>query len=268
MSIDIFHKEIAIQAAVIAGRAILEIYNSHFEVTHKLDQSPLTTADLTSNKIILQHLEKTGIPVMSEESDIPEYEVRKHWDRCWIVDPLDGTKEFIKKNGDFTVNIALVERGKPILGIIYIPVSQTLYVGDVEKQQMKKVQLSLDDDPLSIVERTSVYAFAKANKSKKTVRIVASRSHMNAKTKAYMTQLEDSYDEVIVTSRGSSLKFCILAEGLVDVYPRFSPCMEWDVAAGQAICESAGVVTHDLKRGVPSYNKENLYSPAFVFSRL
>lgn len=272
------YKELAIEAAVKAGRAILEIYNSPFKVSHKADHSPLTTADLASNAIILEHLKKTQVPILSEESAIPDYEVRKHWNCCWIVDPLDGTKEFIKKNGEFTVNIAYVERGKPTFGVIFIPVSQELYVGDVAKKEMRKMIIDDNILPTDIMEKGDVYTTStststllssepiKAGERKKTIKVATSRSHLNEKTKTYLKELEQQYDTVVSMPKGSSLKFCDLAEGLVDIYPRFSPCMEWDVAAGQAICESAGVMVQDLQGALPMYNKENLYSSDFIFS--
>lgn len=257
----------AIKAALEAGQEILKVYNSNdFEVEIKNDNSPLTKADKASHLKIMEYLEQTSIPVLSEEGrDIP-YEERKNWNQLWIVDPLDGTKEFIKRNGEFTVNIALVEAGNPILGVIYIPVEQTLYVGikgigaykieDIES--IKESNLNLENF-LQIGSKLPI-------KSTRPYTVVASRSHLSEETEAYIKELKQQHPDLTFFSRGSSLKLCAVAEGAADIYPRFAPTMEWDTAAGQAIVEAAGgkVILRD---GTPMvYNRENLLNPYFIVS--
>ncbi|MFC2090266.1 3'(2'),5'-bisphosphate nucleotidase CysQ [Bacteroidota bacterium] len=255
----------AITAAILAGRKILEIYddpNTDFSVERKSDNSPLTIADKASHSIIMQHLECTGIPVLSEEGkDIP-YAIRKEWSAFWLVDPLDGTKEFIKRNGEFTVNIALIENSMPSAGVIYIPVSNSLYVGMKGKDAYKisgfDSHLSFDDlrkkgDKLPIRDLPSTYT------------IVGSRSHMSSGTEAYITNRKEVFPDLETISIGSSQKICLVAEGAAHEYPRFGPTMEWDTAAGHAIANAAGrkLWLTDLS-GELRYNKESLLNPYFI----
>ena len=258
------YKQSVAEAAIKAGKAILDIYDTDFDITIKDDSSPLTTADREANTIIMRYLEPTGIPIISEENKAISYEERKQWTSCWIVDPLDGTKEFINKNGEFTVNIALVEAGKPIMGVIYVPVSKTLYIGDVKQGVSKKYNTEDSGFSLALLDETGE-TLASAKESENHIRIVGSRSHMSTETQEYIDQFKAQGKEVISVSRGSSLKFCMIAEGLADKYPRFAPTMEWDTAAGQAICEAVDVQVFSKETNAPLlYNKENLLNPWFL----
>jgi len=262
------HLELAIRAAVKAGVRIIELYaNEDFKLEVKEDNSPLTEADRASNAIINDFLETTDIPIISEENKEVDYSIRKDWERCWIVDPLDGTKEFIKRNGEFTVNIALVQHGKPLLGVIFSPVSRELYYADVSQRKAYKVVLDEDfnhvgswfDDTLSIQPKETEWD---------NIRVVGSRSHMNQETKEHIEQLRQQYATVEIVPKGSSLKFCMVAEGKADLYPRFAPTMEWDTAAGQAICEAIGlkVISPDLNQKL-TYNKPSLLNSYFIVQR-
>ena len=254
---------IAITAALEAGKVILEIYKSDdFEVEVKGDNSPLTRADTASHNVIMSNLETTNIPVLSEEGrDIP-YKERKAWKQLWIVDPIDGTKEFIKRNGEFTVNIALIENNRPLMGVIFVPVTGELYFSAKEMGAFK-VAVDLEDYDLDALQ-------SKANKlpfqrEDKTFTIVASRSHMSVETESYVQQMRDIHGDVKLISKGSSLKLCMVAEGTANCYPRFAPTMEWDTSAGQAICEHAGfeVIDWDTKKNM-LYNREELLNNWFL----
>ncbi|MGC4021910.1 MAG: 3'(2'),5'-bisphosphate nucleotidase CysQ [Cyclobacteriaceae bacterium] len=236
--------ELAIKAAKEASVEILNVYNSNdFDVESKGDHSPLTRADKVSHKCIVKILEQTNIPILSEEGkDIP-FNERKNWNHLWIVDPLDGTKEFIKRNGEFTVNIALVENGKPILGVVAVPVEGKVFYG-------AEGQAFVDENN----KATQLY-FHSSSTIAKGIRVVASRSHLNEET----SQFIESLKEPVLVSRGSSLKFMLLAEGKADVYPRFAPTMEWDTAAPHAILNQIGIKVYqkDSKEEL-SYNKRKL----------
>lgn len=256
---------IVIKASIAAGKEIMAIYNSdNYSIELKEDNSPLTLADKKANTIINSWLISTSIPIISEENKQTTFGERITWQSCWIVDPLDGTKEFVKRNGEFTVNIALVEKGIPVLGVIYVPVSKTLYIGDVKNQRAGKVILDSHE-----VDLKKVFDGMEDLRSKRVesnlIRVVGSRSHMNEETLRYTEQLEDKGREVEIVSVGSSLKFCLIAEGNADVYPRFAPTMEWDTAAGQAICNAVGVdvISEETKKPL-LYNKENLLNPWFI----
>lgn len=233
-----------------AGRAILEVYSTDFEVQNKEDESPLTQADLASHRWIEAGLRSLtpDIPIISEESGLPDFEVRSQWERYWLIDPLDGTKEFVNRNGEFTVNIALIENQRPVLGVVHVPVQGKTYVGC---EGVGAERRDGDDAPEAIKV---------AESSGQSPRIVGSRSHRGASLDAYLDRLGD-YDMVPM---GSSLKFCVVAEGGADLYPRLGPTSEWDTAAAQAVVEQAGgsVVTLD---GKPmKYNaKEDILNPYF-----
>lgn len=258
--------DIAIRAAIDAGNVIMQIYGGEdFQIENKDDESPLTKADLKANAVINSYLKNTDIPIISEENKQLEYSERKNWTDCWIVDPLDGTKEFIKRNGEFTVNIAYIKENFSTLGVIYVPAKNTIYYADEEsawKQELK------NSDPLSFEHSKSSRISPK--KEEGLIRVVGSRSHMNDDTKAFITNLqENSTDKIEVVSKGSSLKFCLVAEGNADVYPRFAPTMEWDTAAGQAICSAAGLEVIDKETGVEmKYNRENLLNNHFSVSAI
>jgi 3'(2'), 5'-bisphosphate nucleotidase len=255
----------AIKASLRAGEVIMEVYMSNdFDVEIKNDNSPLTRADKNANDEIVSIIEPLGIPIISEENKQIEYTTRKHWKRCWIVDPVDGTKEFIKRNGEFTVNIALVEDGTPIMGVIYVPVSKTLYFTKNNCEKAYKAVLNSHNESIEDVYDKAFVIKAKPNKS--LARIVGSRSHLNDETKAFISEIEKN-EKVEIVSKGSSLKFCLVAEGEADIYPRYAPTMEWDTAAGQAICMAAGVSVNALPANTPLlYNKENLLNPWFLVS--
>jgi 3'(2'), 5'-bisphosphate nucleotidase len=273
----------AISAALKAGTAILKIYARDFEVEYKVDESPLTEADKVSHNIIVQHLADTGLPVLSEESKAAPYAERSQWDRFWLIDPIDGTKEFIKKNGEFTVNIALIEYGRPVLGVVYAPVLETLYCGqlDVERKRAEAWK-STDCEGKSLSEiMSSAMPLSTSHGSlstEKNLRVVASRSHCGEETVSFIEQLEEKFGEAERVSKGSSLKLCMVADGSADIYPRIAPTMEWDTAAAQAVVEAAGGKVYEYNPTVPStdylsgnslltalhYNKENLLNPYFV----
>jgi 3'(2'), 5'-bisphosphate nucleotidase len=249
--------DIAIAASIEAGQEIMKIYSTEdFGVEMKGDNSPLTKADIASQNAIMKHLEKTNIPVLSEESDEQAgFNVRKNWTQCWVVDPLDGTKEFIKRNGEFTVNIALVANSKPVFGVIYVPARDELYY-------------SIPNDGAyvrkSIVNRTPALKLP-AQKLPKAFTIVGSRSHSSPETEAYIEEMKAKHGEVDFAASGSSLKFCLVAEGKAHAYPRFAPTMEWDTAAGHAILLAAGgkvVVWPDQSPLL--YNREQLRNPWFL----
>ncbi|MEP0262783.1 3'(2'),5'-bisphosphate nucleotidase CysQ [Dokdonia sp.] len=255
----------AICAAIDGGKAIMEVYATDFDVVIKEDESPLTIADKNANAIINTYLEKTDIPIISEENKQAEYSERKDWERCWIVDPLDGTKEFIKRNGEFTVNIALIKDGVPFLGVIYVPVTKTLYFtsDDGEASYKFVVENDIIVNAEDIVKKAIKIAPALKTEP---VKVVGSRSHFNEDTKAFISEIEKE-KEVNIVSKGSSLKFCVVAEGGAHVYPRFAPTMEWDTAAGHAICKAVGVAVIDQETQKPlRYNKEDLLNPHFLVS--
>lgn len=244
----------AIQAALDAGRDIMEIYDApeaDFGIERKADNSPLTRADKAAHARIMTYLEPTGIPVLSEEGAHLPYDERRTWQRLWIVDPLDGTKEFIKRNGEFTVNIALVEDGAPVMGVIYVPVKQQLYYGIVGEGATKEEEGVKSSLPLPAGER----AFT----------VVASRSHLSSETADFIDNLRREHPDLELVSSGSSLKICLVAEGKADIYPRHAPTMEWDTAAGDAIARAAGREVVDAMTDEPlRYNKEDLHNPWFV----
>lgn len=244
-----------------AGKAILEVYDSDFAVESKVDRSPLTLADKKAHEEIVEGLKATPFPVLSEEGSTIPFEERKNWEYFWMVDPLDGTKEFVKRNGEFTVNIALIERGKPILGAIYVPVKDTLYLGSTILGAFKINALSSSsiDDSLLKEENQLPKPF------EREFTMVGSRSHMSEETQAYMEELKQEHNTVEILAVGSSLKLCMLAEGKADVYPRFAPTMEWDTAAGQAILEAAGGSLIDWSTQESMvYNRENLRNNWFL----
>lgn len=239
-----------------AGTYIMEIYAKDFDVEYKDDKSPLTEADKGANAIIEKDLaaleESIGqkIPILSEEGKSIPFEKRRGWDYFWMVDPLDGTKEFIKKNGEFTVNIALIHEGKPILGVVYAPAIDVMYSakqGEGAYRNGKKLPLFVNEAP------------------EKSLKIVASKSHLSDETKAYIDEIAKGSETIDLVSKGSSLKLCMVAEGSADIYPRLAPTMEWDTAAAHAVVLESGKQVIDFETGTPIvYNKENLLNPWFV----
>ncbi|MFZ5572589.1 MAG: 3'(2'),5'-bisphosphate nucleotidase CysQ [Thermodesulfobacteriota bacterium] len=263
----------AIRAAVMAGEQILGVYYSDFAVDFKADDTPLTMADKRAHQTISRCLKaETDLPVLSEEGREEPYERRKQWARLWIVDPLDGTKEFVKRNDEFTVNIALVENHRPVLGVIFVPVSGTLYfaagaVGARKLSGSRLMEKGADWTLPALLDRSQPlpleYAAAEGE-----VTIVGSRSHATPELEAFVDQKRREYDQVRFVSAGSSLKFCLVAEGSAHLYPRFGPTMEWDTAAGQAIAECSGACVLRQDTGLPlDYNKKNLINPNFMVFR-
>lgn len=255
----------AIHASIEAGIAVMEVYDSGGLKTNlKEDQSPLTVADLRSHAVISSGLKETGYPILSEEGgDIP-YDERKKWGNFWMIDPLDGTKEFIKRNGEFTVNIALIGYNEPVLGVVYLPVLKRLYYAvkgwgghRIDRiDQNKPVQA-----PGKLVERSISLPDEREGK---TTRVVASRSHLSPETKEFIGQLEQRNEKIELLSAGSSLKLCLIAEGRADVYPRLGPTMEWDIAAGHIIITESGGTVRKLDGTFLKYNKPDLLNPWFV----
>jgi len=238
------------QIAWQAGNAIMEIYKKDFSVDYKDDQSPLTEADLKSNEIICNKLQALypNIPIMSEENKQVEYQERKHWEYYWCIDPIDGTKEFIKRNDEFTVNIALIHNNTPVLGVVYGPAIDEMYSAKKDEGAFlngAKLPLKTNHSP------------------KEKLFVVASKSHLSEETQEFIDTLDAK--EIKQVSRGSSLKLCMVASGEADIYPRLAPTMEWDTAAADAIVREAGKMTYQFEGNEPVvYNKENLLNPWFV----
>jgi 3'(2'), 5'-bisphosphate nucleotidase len=253
----------AINAALLAGEKIRQIYaTDDFETVEKADLSPLTKADREAHLQISKILEPTNIPVLSEEGIHFSYTERILWQTFWLVDPLDGTKEFISRNNEFTVNIALISENYPIAGVIYIPVSGELFVGIVGSGAWKILnpengctfdQISKQGKRLPLTNTTDQFIVA------------ASRTHLDEETVTFIENLKKLHPKLDIVRKGSSLKFCMIAEGTADIYPRFAPTMEWDTAAGHAIVKAAGknVFQTDQKTEI-RYNKENLMNPHFI----
>jgi len=239
-----------------AGDAILAVYNSDFAVEHKADDSPLTQADLAAHHIIAAGLAAldADIPLLSEETLPPEFEVRRGWQRYWLVDPLDGTKEFINRNGEFTVNIALIEDHRPIFGVVGVPVLGLVYTGDVRSQQAYRIGAE-----------GSVQLHGRPMADGNAPVVVASRSHGGERLETYLDRLARIYPGVTRKPVGSSLKLCILAEGEADLYPRLGPTSEWDIAAAHAVLEAAGGGVWTVDGGPLDYNRKAvLLNPEFI----
>jgi len=242
--------ETAIWLAKRAGRLILDVYESEeFDTTFKSADSPLTRADMASHNLIIKKLkELSAFPVLSEESQAIPYEDRRRWKIYWLVDPLDGSKEFIKRNGEFTVNIALIEDGNPTLGVVHAPALNVTYFALRGEGNYKQ---KAEGTPVRVrVDRVLG----------ERLRIVVSRSHPGPKLESLLARIKD-YEYISV---GSSLKFCLVAEGVAHLYPRIGPTMEWDTAAGQCIAEEAGATVTDLRGQRLRYNKTSLLNPEFI----
>lgn len=258
--------ELAIKASLLAGKEILNVYNSDdFEIKIKSDDSPLTKADQKAHKVIVEVLKDTNLPILSEEGRNIPYEERSKWDYYWLVDPLDGTKEFIKRNGEFTVNIALIHNQNPIAGVIYVPVTKDLYFSENEIGAYKTINVDFESNFDQIINLGFKLPFMLENEG---FTVVGSRSHMNSETEGFIAKLKKDHGDLEFMSRGSSLKICMVAEGLANIYPRFAPTMEWDTAAGHAIAIGSGctVTQYDEKSPVV-YNKKDLLNPWFIIKR-
>ncbi|NEN22032.1 3'(2'),5'-bisphosphate nucleotidase CysQ [Cryomorpha ignava] len=255
--------ETAIATAYRAGLEILKVYDTPFDVEQKEDTSPLTLADRNAHEEIAAGLSQTQIPILSEEGRKIPFAERKEWTRFWMVDPLDGTKEFVKRNGEFTVNIALIENGISVAGVIYVPVTGVMYFGIPEKGAFK---ISKFNNQGAGLEKwiASAKKLPSSNQSR-VYTVVGSRSHKSLETADFMDELSAEHGEINIVSMGSSLKICLVAEGVADIYPRFAPTMEWDTAAGHAIAKGAGKEIYDHSTGKPMvYNKENLLNNWFI----
>lgn len=258
----------AFNAALRAGSKIEEIYTEYddFFVRLKADNTPLTIADREAHTIIKHHLSATRIPLLSEEGRDMFYEERRGWDLFWLVDPLDGTDEFIKRNGEFTVNIALMVDNKPYFGIIYVPLSRTIYFSYPNRGAFCKTNVS--DATFANFTLNEIFAGVHQLPFHDIpvgyIRVAMSRNHESSAVKRYLEVLENKYGRIERLEYGSSLKFCLVAEGSAEIYIRTTPTHEWDTAAGEAIALAAGakIVTFE---GTPlQYNKEDLINPAFV----
>ena len=257
----------AIEAAVNAGGLIMDIYeNQIVAVETKADDSPVTIADKKADIYIQNALKNTNIPVLSEEGEHAHFDIRKNWEQCWIVDPLDGTKQFIKRNGEFTVNIALVENGKSILGVIYIPAQKSLYYAITSEQKAVKIVLETHTINENMLQNAvEIFPASESN----IVTITSSHSSKNQEVLGLINTLETEGKEVNLIKAGSSLKFCLMAEGKASYYPRCAPTMEWDTAAGHAICKAVGLEVYSLETNEPlKYNKENLLNPWFLVRKI
>ncbi len=249
---------------VEAGKKTLEVYDKKgYNISFKDDSSPLTLADKLSNGIIINNLNKTGIPILSEEGETTDFEERSQWNKFWLVDPLDGTKEFINKNGEFTINIALIEAGKPIAGFVYVPVKDILYVGILQGGIFEGYSGSVALKSIEASKNLNLKPIP--DKQEDSIIVMGSRSHMNEETQEYIDNLRRRYPELTFESRGSSLKICALAEGAAHYYPRFAPTMEWDTGAAHAVLLAAGGRIMQKVNGLElMYNKKSLLNPHFL----
>ena len=260
----------AIGAAIEAGEAIMQVYTSpetDWGVERKADNSPLTLADKKAHAAIESRLASLGIPMLSEEGAHAAYETRRCWTQLWVVDPLDGTKEFLKRNGEFTVNIALVCEGVPMMGVIFVPVSRTLYWG-VCREDGSGEACKVAEVPAGAYSYAEVAGLAHLlpfPTDERPYTAVASRSHLSPETQEFIDELRAEHPDLELRSAGSSLKICLVAEGSADVYPRFAPTMEWDTAAGHAIVRAAGGEVWQAEADAPlRYNKSDLLNPWFI----
>ena len=257
---------ISVNAAIEAGKKILEVYEKEFEVEIKSDNSPLTEADKRSHNTIKEILSPLSIEILSEEGKQLSYDERKDWKKFWLIDPLDGTKEFVKRNGEFTVNIALVENGLPVAGVVHVPVTGKTYFGSEDNGSFE-FTYEKDSDKL-IEEYISGAEKLPVKDQPQTYTVVASRSHNTPETEEFIDEKRKEFGEVNCISSGSSIKLCLVAEGKANVYPRLAPTMEWDTAAGHAVAKFSGCRVYNFKTGNElEYNKENLLNPWFVVER-
>lgn len=260
----------AILASVEAGKEILKVYDTAFAVEYKSDDTPLTQADQNASDKIIELLTDTNIPVLSEEGEHFVYEKRKALQQLWIVDPLDGTKEFVKRNGEFTVNIALVQNNRSVLGVIYSPVFKDLYfaaegVGSFKINRHDLIPVLNDIHGFSLDRLILLAKKLPLKQYPEVYTLVASRSHLSKEIYAYLEDKKAKHGEVNIVNTGSSIKMCWVAEGIADEYPRYGPTMEWDTAAGQAILENAGCELIDLNTNAPmKYNRPELRNNSFV----
>jgi 3'(2'), 5'-bisphosphate nucleotidase len=259
---------LAVSAALKAGEKVLTIYNTDFHVETKSDNTPVTLADKTSGRCITSILEASGIPVISEEEQVEDFSIRKNWKRVWIVDPLDGTKEYVKRNGEFAINIALVEDNQPVIGVIYAPVFKDIYFACRDTGSYKITQ---NDVIIELTKQNlpdNLFEYARRlpiQRLPKTYTVVASRSHLSREVNERLEKLRNLYGTVDMINVGSAIKQCWVAEGKAHEYPRYGTTMEWDTAAGQCILEESGKQLIDLSTGRPMrYNKPDMLNSYFI----
>lgn len=253
--------DLAIKAALEAGDRIMQLYDAGLTPEFKSDQSPLTQADKDAHQIIAKHLSTTDIPLLSEEGKTIPYSERQNWQQLWIVDPLDGTKEFLRHNGEFTVNIALIKNGTPVLGVVYWPAENRLYFASetLQASYTKTFDKSHREEWMSNAKKLPL------SQNRNNFIVVASRSHRNAETENFIQQLMVKHPSLETIAIGSSLKMCLVAQGAADLYPRFAPTYEWDSAAAHAVLKLAGGDIVDAKLGTSlKYNKKDLLNPWFI----
>ncbi len=264
----------AFKAALKASEAVLKVYRSEFEVNDKPDRSPITEADRRSHRIITRELSRHArsgpFPVLSEEGRDISYSVRRNWKHFWLIDPLDGTKEFIKRNDEFTINIALIEENKPVLGVVYAPVFDLLYFGIKGIGSFLAEGVADGKTVRGILEgarklaRIPVIRFP-SRSSEAGIRVACSRSHRSPEFEDFIEELKDSYREVELVPMGSALKMCLVAEGRADIYPRLGTTMEWDTAAAQAVLNEVGKRVYRFNSEEELvYNKRNLKNNWFI----
>lgn len=251
--------ESAVQAALATAPILRSYHEEGVSVNLKEDQSPVTQADLAADQKIRSFLERTGIPILSEEAKAATADVRATWDRFWVVDPLDGTKEFIAGRDEYTINIALIEGDVPVMSVISFPAQNLVYMAHPELGPMRAPEAALRDE--IEFERWKL----PPRRSKPPFTVATSRSHLRPETEAFIDQLKQEHDTVKIVQAGSSYKFCLLAEGKADVYPRYAPCMLWDTAAGEALIRAAGLDLRQMSSGKPlDYRGEKLVNPPFI----
>lgn len=249
---------IGLQAVVEASAEIMKIYSGSFASQYKEDGSPVTDADFASNQVLIKRLSETGIPIISEEAASEDYELRKTWTRCWSVDPLDGTKEFLKRNDEFAICVALIENGIPTLGIIASPVKEEILTGGTD--------IPVAAFAFSQIDQPQAWHFVEPGTAvNKPLVLAGSRTHHSGNMPEYTDGLRAKFGDIDLMAKGSALKFFDLALGRADVYPRFAPTMEWDIAAGQAILTALGGCVVNAETNEPlRYNKKSLYNPHFI----
>lgn len=258
----------AIVAAVEAGKVIMTVYATDFSIQTKDDLSPLTQADTRAHDVIAHQLHITTLPIVSEEGRNIPYHKRENWQRYWLVDPLDGTKEFVNRNDEFTVNIALIDTNTPVMGVVYAPVADLLYFSD-DTGAWKLEKASAFEADFQDVDMLKSYArHLPLGRKTADFIIVASRSHLNEETTAFINAVKKEHGEISIVSKGSSLKLCMIAEGLADIYPRFGSTSEWDTAAGHALIRAVGgrLVSAASQQEL-TYNSESLKNPPFIAYR-
>ncbi len=246
------YKDLLIKIALEAGTEIMKYYMSNVKTCYKEDDSPITLADIAANKIIIDYLDKTGIPVISEESENANYEIRKNYQEFWLVDPIDGTKQFINNDPEFTVNIARIVNNSVYEGIVYAPAKSLVYYGNINFGAIRINTLKSTEESLPC-------------ESTENITLVASKSHLNEETKSFIKSFLEQHPQAKILHTGSSLKLCKVAEGSADIYPRLGAINEWDIAAGHAVLKAAGGDLYKMLTGnIINYNTQSFKTPDFV----